>query len=475
MRGLRPARASARGFMVVRAGRARPLRLRGRVVSVQARDRRRLRHGGVGRSAAAFERQGRHVRRLLCGRDADARGHRPSAAPGRHLPRGDAPATTTRTGPTRAAPSSSGSTSRGPQAWRRTRLNRLIGERHQCAARATRVLPLKQYPRVQHRNSVTGRTELTQRACALLPRLARASAPTTATGNSGRSRRTTQNIQVPGAAPSPRGTTSSRAARCATTWGCRAHAGKRSGAQWPAADGHHRRAFRHGTAQSAKSTLGPMRRSTRTPSSLDWYDYLFLGKQNEFASGKPVKIFVMGKNEWRDEDAWPLQRAKETRYLPRSSAGKAEYCVRRRSLTQRQQPTGSSRLADTFIYDPGNPVPTVGGPLCCDSEPSGAGPRDQNEVEARSDVLVYSTPPLDQDTGSHGSDHARPVREVVGRRYRLHGQAGGRVAQRLRAAISPKEFCARASATPQRENRLRSSLAKSTSTRSICGRRATCF
>ncbi len=61
---------------------------------------------------------------------------------------------------------------------------------------------------------------------------------------------------------------------------------------------------------------------TRTPSILDWYDYLFLGKQNEFANGKPVKIFVMGKNEWRDEDSWPLERAKETRYLL-YSGGKA--------------------------------------------------------------------------------------------------------------------------------------------------------
>ena len=42
----------------------------------------------------------------------------------------------------------------------------------------------------------------------------------------------------------------------------------------------------------------------------------------EFASAKPVKIFVMGKNEWRNEDAWPLERAKMTSYLLHS-AGKA--------------------------------------------------------------------------------------------------------------------------------------------------------
>ncbi len=47
--------------------------------------------------------------------------------------------------------------------------------------------------------------------------------------------------------------------------------------------------------------------------TLEWYDYLFQGKQNAFAdASKPVRIFVMGRNEWRDEAAWPLERAKES-------------------------------------------------------------------------------------------------------------------------------------------------------------------
>ena len=50
------------------------------------------------------------------------------------------------------------------------------------------------------------------------------------------------------------------------------------------------------------------------------------------------------------------------------------------------------------VYDPANPVPTVGGPLCCDSVHLAPGPRDQKEVESRADVLIYSTPPLDHDT-----------------------------------------------------------------------------
>ncbi len=57
--------------------------------------------------------------------------------------------------------------------------------------------------------------------------------------------------------------------------------------------------------------------------TLDWYDYLFIGKQNQFANGKPVKIFVMGKNEWRDEDAWPLERAQGDSLSFSQSGGKA--------------------------------------------------------------------------------------------------------------------------------------------------------
>jgi putative CocE/NonD family hydrolase len=126
---------------------------------------------------------------------------------------------------------------------------------------------------------------------------------------------------------------------------------------------------------------------------LDFYDYLFLGKQNEFANGKPVKIFVMGKNEWRFEDAWPLQRAKETRYLLESN-GKANSTSGDGTLVTAAE---VRQAADTYVYDPGDPVPTVGGPLCCDGNHLAAGPRDQKDVEARSDVLVYSTPPLEQD------------------------------------------------------------------------------
>jgi putative CocE/NonD family hydrolase len=127
---------------------------------------------------------------------------------------------------------------------------------------------------------------------------------------------------------------------------------------------------------------------------LEWYDYLFLGKQNMFAGNKPVRIFVMGENKWRDEDSWPLERAKPTSYYLRS-AGRANSVTGDGELLSN---AAATEAADKFIYDPANPAPTVGGPLCCDAVHLAPGPFDQKEVEARQDVLIYSTPPLESDT-----------------------------------------------------------------------------
>ena len=141
--------------------------------------------------------------------------------------------------------------------------------------------------------------------------------------------------------------------------------------------------------------FGPSAPFNENDTILDFYDYLFLGKQNEFANGKPVKIFVMGANEWRYEDSWPLERAKETRYLLHSSGNANSSSGSGLLYTGPME--FRSESPDSFTYDPANPAPTVGGPLCCDSQHLAPGPRDQREVEARSDVLVYSTPPLEQD------------------------------------------------------------------------------
>jgi len=127
---------------------------------------------------------------------------------------------------------------------------------------------------------------------------------------------------------------------------------------------------------------------------LSWYDALLKGGTSAASAGKPVRIFVMGKNEWREEDDWPLARAKNTRYYLHSG-GAASTASGDGTLSTAAPGT---EKADQFIYDPNDAVPTLGGPLCCGPfPPAGLGPQDQSKAEARSDVLVFTTPTLAKD------------------------------------------------------------------------------
>jgi uncharacterized protein len=127
---------------------------------------------------------------------------------------------------------------------------------------------------------------------------------------------------------------------------------------------------------------------------LRWYDYLFKGEANGVEKEKPVRIFVMGKNEWRDEEDWPLARAKKTSYYLHSG-GSANGANGDGSLSVT---TPRDEKPDRYTYDPANPVPTLGGPLCCGPLPTGLGPQDQSSLEARNDVLIFSTPAFTKDT-----------------------------------------------------------------------------
>ena len=73
-----------------------------------------------------------------------------------------------------------------------------------------------------------------------------------------------------------------------------------------------------GTDQIGDIDFGPDSHFDYDAAALAWYDHLFKGAQNEFG-GKPVKIFVMGANQWREEDDWPLARAQATKYFLHST------------------------------------------------------------------------------------------------------------------------------------------------------------
>ena len=127
--------------------------------------------------------------------------------------------------------------------------------------------------------------------------------------------------------------------------------------------------------------------------TLRWYDWILKGQANGMESEKPVRIFVMGKNEWRDEDDWPLARAKNTRYYLHSS-GSANGLGGNGTLSTAAP---GEEKPDEYGYDPADPTPTIGGPLCCGALPTGIGPEDQRPAEARSHVLVFTTPAFAKD------------------------------------------------------------------------------
>jgi len=126
---------------------------------------------------------------------------------------------------------------------------------------------------------------------------------------------------------------------------------------------------------------------------LRWFDHWLNDAANGIIEEAPVRIFVMGDDVWRDEQEWPLARAVETKYYLHSG-GKAN-SKHGDGILSTDMP--QSEAADVFLYNPADPVPTTGGALCCNPYFAANGAYDQNEVEERQDVLVYSTPPLAQD------------------------------------------------------------------------------
>ena len=135
--------------------------------------------------------------------------------------------------------------------------------------------------------------------------------------------------------------------------------------------------------------------------TLRWYDHLLRGLANGVERETRVRLFVMGSNVWRDETDWPLKRAKATRYYLHSRGnanGRGEGSRDAPPVGSLDTRAPSAEKPDQFQYDPRDPVPTIGGPLCCAVLPSGIGPQDQRPAETRGDVLLYTTPAFTRDT-----------------------------------------------------------------------------
>jgi len=133
--------------------------------------------------------------------------------------------------------------------------------------------------------------------------------------------------------------------------------------------------------------------------SIPWFDRHLRGV--DVAEQSPVRIFVMGENRWRDEQEWPLARTRYTDFYLRGSGHATSADGDGQLMLTAPAP---DEPPDRFVYDPRQAVPSAGGMMI--------GPRAgialQNHIEARLDVLVYSTPPLDQDAEVTG-----PVRLIL--------------------------------------------------------------
>jgi hypothetical protein len=115
------------------------------------------------------------------------------------------------------------------------------------------------------------------------------------------------------------------------------------------------------------------------------------GEGNAIDEGPPVRIFVMGENRWRDEEDWPLRRARATPWYLHGPGRDGEA----RSLSA--VPPGDE-APDDYLYDPADPAPTVGGSTSLPALLFGnsSGPHDQRRVEQRPDVLTYTSAPLER-------------------------------------------------------------------------------
>ena len=137
----------------------------------------------------------------------------------------------------------------------------------------------------------------------------------------------------------------------------------------------------------------------------DWFDYWLKGITNAIRGLPKVHYYVIGANEWRTANTWPVPDMRRVSFYLSSRKGANSSAGD--GLLAMARPTGSGR--DTLRVDPANPFPSRGGTICCTGNPADRpGIFDQADLEARPDLLVYSTPPLPNPLTIAG-----PVRAVL--------------------------------------------------------------
>jgi hypothetical protein len=127
---------------------------------------------------------------------------------------------------------------------------------------------------------------------------------------------------------------------------------------------------------------------------LRWFNSQLKEIENGIINEPPVKIFVMGLNKWRNENEWPLVRTNYKKFYFHSSGG-ANTLSGDGTLNIK---TPTDEPSDKYMYNPSDPVISEMEII----------PYDQTSIEKREDVLVYSTPPLKENTEVTG-----PVKVIL--------------------------------------------------------------
>ncbi len=119
-----------------------------------------------------------------------------------------------------------------------------------------------------------------------------------------------------------------------------------------------------------------------------WFDLWLKGEQNNFKENTPrVQYYTMGSNIWQSANEWPPVNTKlETYYINSKGSANSLYGDGKLTTTKPKQD-----MPDSFIYDPMNPVTSYGGNVCCTGNAVKGGAFDQQQMETRNDILVYTT------------------------------------------------------------------------------------
>lgn len=141
----------------------------------------------------------------------------------------------------------------------------------------------------------------------------------------------------------------------------------------------------YGQSVAAASRFGP---EGLAATHLRFFDRFLKGGPAE--EGPAVQIFVMGRNQWRSEDEFPLSRARDVAWHLGSGG------------ILSQSGAGADEQPDGFTYDPNDPFPSYGGAWVGPATAE-VGPVDQEPVLSRPDLLVYTSEPLEQDIEVIGS------------------------------------------------------------------------